>query len=94
MLESGDVLPLKVLLKEVKPPEKIGSIIVVPQAKQPTIVGEIVKLGDIPQTTIYKDLKIDVGYKVLHSPHSFVEVVVDDEKYRLVNIQDILFLWK
>jgi len=93
MLESGSILPLKLLLKEVKPPEKVGSIIIAPQAKQPTITGEIVLIGDIPTNSIYKKMKINIGDKVLHSPHSFVELEIEGTKYRLLNIQDCLFIW-
>lgn len=94
MTETGRILPLKILVREVKPPEKVGSIILAPLARQTTITGEVVLIGDIPQTGQFKDFKLGKGDKILHGPNSFVEVEIEGEKLRLLNIQDVLFIWR
>lgn len=94
MLETGRILPLKILTKQPPREEKTAGGIIIPLTDKPkTIVGEVVLVGDIPATSPFKDFKIKVGDKVLHSPHSFVEVEIEKELFRLVNFQDILFLF-
>lgn len=92
MIESGRILPGKLLLKPIKEEEKQGLIFKpVDVMKVKTHAGEVVIVGD-PLPTL--DSKIQVADKVLHSPHSFVEVEIDGEQYRLLNIQDVLFIYK
>ena len=90
-LESGRVLPGKVLVKEIPPVEKIGSIIIANVAKPSTVAGEVVLVGDDLPT-----MKMPVAPKdrILHSPHSFVSVEIEGNKFRLLSVQDILFIWR
>ena len=93
MLDKGRVLPLRCLVKEIKPPEKKGSIIIpVDDTKNPTISGEVRVVGDLIGN--FKDFKLDIGDKVLFGPNSFIRVMIEDEEYLLLNIQDILFIWR
>jgi co-chaperonin GroES (HSP10) len=93
MLDKGRLLPLKVLVREIKPPEKKGSIIIaVDVTRFPTISGEVVLLGALAGNL--KDTQIDVGDKILFSPHVFVRVTIEDEEYLLLNLQDVLYIWK
>ena len=94
MIESGRILPLKVLVKEIKEADKTESgLIIIPidVMRKKTHAGEVVLVGegtsDIPMT-------IKPGDKILHSPHSFVAVEIGTEEFRLVNYQDILFIWR
>lgn len=94
MIESGRILPLKVLVKEIKESDKTESGLIIKPVdvmRKKTHAGEVVLVGegtpDIPMT-------IQAGDKVLHSPHSFVAVEIDGQDYRLVNYQDILFYWR
>lgn len=94
MIDQGRILPLKVLVREVKESEKTESGLIIKPVdviKKRTHVGEVVLVGEgtaeIPMT-------VNVGDKILHSPHSFVGVDIDGEELRLVNYQDILFIWR
>jgi len=92
MIETGRILPGKILCKE--PPKvekKTTSGIIIPETtKSPTIIGDVVLTGESLPTL---KMVVSDGDKVLFSPHSFVRVVIDDEPYMLVNLQDILFIF-
>jgi len=92
ILNSGKILPGKVLVREIKEKEKTASGIVIPVdvVRKKTYAGEVVIVGD-PHPNLHVDIK--VGDKILHSPHAFVGVEIDGEEYRLLNISDILFIW-
>uniref|UniRef100_A0A6M3IKQ4 Putative chaperonin n=1 Tax=viral metagenome TaxID=1070528 RepID=A0A6M3IKQ4_9ZZZZ len=90
-LEAGRILPGKVLVKEIPPVEKIGSIIIANVAKPSMVAGEVVLVGDdLPAMK----MQVSPRDKILHSPHSFVNVEIEGEKYRLLNMQEILFIWR
>jgi len=90
-LEAGRILPGMVLVKEIPPVEKIGSIIIANVAKPSTVMGEVVLIGDdIPSMKMVAK----IGDRILHSPHSFAGVEINGEKYRLLNMQDILFMYQ
>jgi len=92
MLDKGRILPFKVLVKEIKQPERKGSIIIPTEViRFPTIAGEVVLAGE-PLPHMEEPIKI--GDKVLHSPHAFVGVEIEGESYRLLNQADVLYIWK
>uniref|UniRef100_A0A6M3LBJ9 Putative chaperonin n=1 Tax=viral metagenome TaxID=1070528 RepID=A0A6M3LBJ9_9ZZZZ len=93
MIEKGQILIGKLLVKEVPPVEKIGSIYVGEIAKPKTFVGEVVIITDPLPNTRTKE-PIVPGDMVLHSPHSYVGVTIDGIDYRLLNQADILFTWQ
>ena len=91
MLSAGHILPLKVLVKEIPKPEKTaGGIILAPTAKIPTILSEVILTGE---GTNSMQMYVKKGDKILHSPHSFVPVEIDGTDYRLLNQQDILYIF-
>lgn len=92
MIETGSILPSKVLVKPLAQEEKKGSIII-PTAvvKKKSFAGEVVIAGDgtdaLPRV-------VNTGDKILYSPHAFVGVAIDDVDYHLLNQGDILFIWR
>jgi co-chaperonin GroES (HSP10) len=91
MIESGRILPGKVLVKEIPPVEKVGSIFVPNVTKATTVVGEVVIVSK-PLPNL--DPEITIGDRILHGPHSYVNVEIEGNPYRLVNVQDILYIYK
>ena len=90
MIDSGRILPLKILVTEVKKAEKVGNIFIPETTKPKSIVGEVVLVGD---STPNMQMVCKVGDRVLHSPHSFVEVEIEGSPYRLLNMADVLFIY-
>lgn len=91
-LESGMILPGKVLVKPIKQEEKKGSIFIPNEVLKPkTHAGEVVLTGE---GTANMPMVVVKGDKVLHPPHAFVTVEIEDTEYRLLNQGDILFIWK
>jgi len=92
MIEKGRILPGRILVKEIKEPEKTGLIYKpVEVMKQRTHVGEVVLVGDhLPAL----DHGIQIGDKVLHSPNGFVTVDIEGEVFRLLNAHDVLFIYR
>lgn len=91
MIDKGRILPGKVLVKEIPPVEKVGNIFIANVAKPSIVAGEVVLTGD---DLLTMKMPVSVGEKILHSPHSFVPVEIESVKYRLLSIQDILFIYK
>ena len=94
MIEKGRILPGRLLVKEIKESEKTDSGLIfkpVAVVKQRTHVGEVVLVGD--QLPVL-DHKIQIGDKVLHSPNAFATVDIEGDSYRLLNAQDVLFIWR
>ena len=92
MIDKGRILPSKVLVKPIEQETKKGSIIIPTNViKAKTFAGTVVITGEgteaLPRV-------VEVGDKILHSPHSFVSVEIEDVEYRLLNFQDILFIWR
>ena len=94
MIDEGRVLPGRLLVREIKETEKTESGLIykpVDIVKQRTCKGEVVVVGkQLPSL----DHGIQVGDKVLHPPNGFVTVDIDNEPLRLLNAQDILFVYR
>jgi chaperonin GroES len=92
-LENGMILPLMVLVKE--PPKvekKTTTGLIIPEtAKNPTITGEVVIVGD---GTKNLEMTVRKGDKVLFGPNSFVKLTIEDEEYLLLPQQAVLFIWR
>ena len=94
MIDKGRILPGKVLVKPIQESEKTESGLIykpVDVVKQRTFVGKVVLVGDDLPTM---KMVVAPGDSILHSPHSFAGVEIDGENYRLLNLQDILFIWR
>lgn len=93
-LESGRILPGRLLLKDVPQSEKTESgLIYKPTAvvKQRTFISEVVLVGkQLPSL----DHEIKIGDKILHSPNSFTNVDIDGEPYRLMPAEQSLYIYK
>ena len=94
MLDKGRILPSRLLVREIKQSEKTESGLIykpVDIVKQRTHVGEVVLVGEhLPAL----NHGIQIGDKVLHSPNGFVTVEIDNESFRLLNAQDVLFIYR
>ena len=91
MLEKGRILPGKVLVRPIKEEEKQGLIYKpVDVIKVKTYAGEVVMVSE-PLANL--PVVLSVGDRIFHSPHSFVSVTVDNEELRLLNQNEILFIW-
>jgi co-chaperonin GroES (HSP10) len=91
MIEKGRILPGKVLAKEIPPVEKVGNIYIANTAKPSIVASEVVLVGDdLPAMK----MPVSCGEKILHSPHGFVSVEIEGDKYRLLPATDILFIYK
>jgi co-chaperonin GroES (HSP10) len=92
MIEKGRILPGKVLVKPLKQDDKKGSIIIPSDVIKPkTYAGELVVIGD-PLPTF--KVELSVGEKILYPPHAFAKVEIDGVELNLLNVTDILFIWK
>ena len=90
-LEKGRILPGKCLIRPIKEEEKQGLIYKpVDVIKAKTYAGEIVMVSE-PLANL--PVVLSIGDRILHSPHSFVSVTVDNEELRLLNQNEILFIW-
>ena len=77
----------RVLIKLIKEEEKTASGIILPGAgdKEKPNMGEVIAVGtgeDMP--------KIEVGEKVIYAKYSGTEIKDGDEKYLILNIDDVL----
>lgn len=77
----------RVLVKLIKEEEKTASGIILPGAgdKEKPNMGEVIAVGtgeDMP--------KIEVGEKVIYAKYSGTEIKDGDEKYLILNIDDVL----
>ena len=77
----------RVLVKLIKEEEKTASGIILPGAgdKEKPNVGEVMAVGtgeDMP--------KIEVGEKVIYAKYSGTEIKDGEEKYLVLNIEDVL----
>lgn len=97
MIDKGRILPLRVLLRPIKEEEKTSSGLIykpIDVIKKKTFAGEVVVVGDgVYLETPMKDI-VHINDKILHSPHSYTAVEVDNETLHLINIQDALFIWR
>lgn len=91
---NGKVLPLKVVVKEVKPEEKTtGSGIIIPETerRRPTIAGKVVLTGE---GTTEVPMVVGIGDNVLFTQMSGVRFEHEGEEYILINQSDVLFIFK
>lgn len=77
----------RVLVKLIKEEEKTASGIILPGAgdKEKPNMGEVMAVGtgeDMP--------KIEVGEKVIYAKYSGTEIKDGEEKYLILNIEDVL----
>ncbi|WP_410207854.1 co-chaperone GroES [Fusobacterium sp.] len=77
----------RVLVKLIKEEEKTASGIILPGAgdKEKPNLGEVIAVGtgeDMP--------KIEIGEKVIYAKYSGTEIKDGDEKYLILNIEDVL----
>lgn len=92
MIESGRILPGKILVKPIEEKKQTNTGIIIPTEviKPKTYAGEVVLVSTDPS----KEQIVFVGDKILHPPHAFVNVTIDGEDLRLLNQTDILFIWR
>jgi len=90
MLDSGRILPGKVLVKPIAQEEKKGSIYIPGNLKPKTFAGEVIIVGE---NTPNLPMVVKPGNKILHSPHSFVALEIGEIEYRLLNQNDVLWIW-
>ena len=87
----------RVLIEPAPAEEKTASGLIykpVDVIKKKTFAGEVVLVGEgVYLDTPMKDI-VHISDKILHSPHAFVAVDIDNETFHLVNIQDALFIWR
>ncbi len=87
---KGRVLAGKVLVKPIEAEEKTASGIYIPDsAKEKPQQGTVVLVGG-PK----KDEQVEVkkGDQVLYGKYSGTEITINNEKYLLLNHNDILFI--
>jgi co-chaperonin GroES (HSP10) len=93
-LSIGGILPSKILVKQLEEPQErvtqAGLIIPNLNKKNPTIVGEIVMVG---QGSPQQPMVLSVGKKILFPPLSAQLVMIDDVEYRLLDQTSVLFFW-
>ena len=94
MIEKGRILPGRLLMREIPQDEKTESGLIykpVAVVKQRTHVGQVVLVGDQLPTLNHG---IQVNDFVLHSPNSFTNVTIEGTEYRLMDAQQVLFIYK
>jgi chaperonin GroES len=93
-LSIGGILPSKILVKQLEEPQErvttAGLIIPNLNKKNPTIVGEIVMVG---QGSPQQPMVLSVGKNILFPPLSAQLVIIDDVEYRLLDQTSVLFFW-
>ncbi len=91
-LESGRILPGRILVRPLEERKQTSSGIYIPTdvIKPKTYAAKVLIVGEslpLMQMVVKKD-----DY-ILHSPNAFVSVTIEGEDLRLLNQQDVLFIW-
>ena len=90
---TGHILPLFILAKEIKAPEKTESgLIIAPTIKQPTITAEAILTGGDSK---HEEMKVKIGDKLLFSPNVIRKFIhpEDKQEYLLLHQKDLLLFW-
>jgi co-chaperonin GroES (HSP10) len=92
-MTSGDILPSKLLCKEVIRKEKIINGIIIPETagKDPNISGTVSLIGANVLTLLSPARPILLNDKVLFNPHAPQRVRIDGDDFLLIDCKDILF---
>jgi len=86
---NGDILPLMLLVEEIKEEEITASGIITPDTVQkPSMKGKVVKVG---KGTVDFEMVHEEGQIVLYSPHSGHQVEIEGNTYRLMAMKDAWF---
>jgi chaperonin GroES len=91
---KGKVIAGKVLIKPSVAEAKTSGGIYIPESAQETPnQGEVILIGEIidPKTNVAPTLK--VGDKVMYGKYAGTNFEIDGEKYILLAIQDILYIF-
>lgn len=77
----------RILVKLVKEEEKTAGGIILPGAvdKEKPSIGNVIAVGNDKELS-----EIKVGQKVIYSKNSGTEIKDNDEKYLILNIEDVL----
>lgn len=77
----------RILVKLVKEEEKTASGIILPGAsdKEKPSIGNVIAVGSDKELA-----EIKVGQKVIYSKYAGTEIKDNDEKYLILNIEDVL----
>lgn len=77
----------RILVKLVKEEEKTASGIILPGAsdKEKPSIGNVIAVGNDKELS-----EIKVGQKVIYSKYTGTEIKDNDEKYLILNIEDVL----
>jgi len=91
----GKILPLLALAKETIPEEKTESgLLIKPVAvmQKSNITGEVIMVGE---STESEKMYIQVGDKILFSPHAFRKFTHpdDNQEYLLVHQKDVMLIF-
>jgi co-chaperonin GroES (HSP10) len=92
MIESGNILPSKLLTKPIPRVEKkTNSGIILPNqvVKDVNISSTVVKIG----SGVPADILIKEGDTVLYNPHAVQRLVLEDKEYGIVDYKDLLFIY-
>ena len=93
-MTSGNLLPTKILVSEVIKKDKetkSGIIISATLQKEPNISGDVVLVGS---GTPQNEMLVSVGDRILFNQHAFQRLNIDEKPYMLVDIRDVLFMYK
>jgi len=75
----------RVLVKPLEEEQKtIGGIILPEKSKEKSIKGEVLAVGKL------QDIELKVGDKILYSKYAGTEIEVENEKYLIIEKNDIL----
>lgn len=80
------ILGKRVLIKPIKIEDITKSGIILQTSKKRHFEGEIISLGDVEG--------LEVGQRVVYSEYGGKEAKIDDEKYEIVNYDDILAVYE
>ena len=90
---EGKVLPLKVLVREIKPDERVTKTgIIIPEKIRttPTNMGKVVMVGE---RTPDVQMVVNVGDTVLFTRMSGVRLQYQEEEFILLNQAEVLFMF-
>jgi len=86
---KGDILPLMLLVEEIKESDITpGGIIVPSTAEKTAMKGRVVKTG---KGTIDFEMVVEEGQVVLFNPHSGSKVEIEGTEYRLMPMKDAFY---
>jgi co-chaperonin GroES (HSP10) len=90
-MTQGQILPTKLLVKEIKKEDtttKAGLVILADSRKDPNIVGDVVLTGIGTEKV---PMLVHEGDRVFFNTHSFQTVRFEDVDYKLLDVRDVLF---